>query len=254
MEDCEVSGGAMFYFEVTRNGTITRCRALGNGDFALYISGNYTTVRNCVLKGYLEGIIVGGSFNHLYYNRIGDMYRENAYDYGTGNVWDDDVFLGNFWDDAGPQGPYHISGDAGSVDRWPVLLEGNSPEIAGVTNLEMYFGETLPIVWNVSDQTPRSYRIYVNDTEAETGARNGSDVVFYFNPCAPGFYNVTLVLDDMNDNSARASLLVVVNSVPTLPTTSTNAKDLGNVLAVAVYVGLAVVFVLTIVFTLKKWH
>jgi hypothetical protein len=62
------------------------------------------------------------SHNWVYYNQI-LTNGINAIDNGDNNMWDDNVSLGNHWDDAVSGEAYHINGSAGSVDRWPYVIE-----------------------------------------------------------------------------------------------------------------------------------
>jgi parallel beta-helix repeat protein len=64
--------------------------------------------------------------NAVYYNKIGWNTRGNAEDDGAVNLWDDDISRGNAWSDYSGSGVYDIPGDAGSVDRYPEVLEGPS--------------------------------------------------------------------------------------------------------------------------------
>jgi parallel beta-helix repeat protein len=78
----------------------------------------------CEIKGNLIcdnldlGIAIGGERNVICYNVIGRNGR-NAFDYGTGNVWDDNVSLGNYWDDAIEGAVYLVPGPGGGIDRFP---------------------------------------------------------------------------------------------------------------------------------------
>jgi len=64
------------------------------------------------------GIAVSGSSSHIYYNVICSNVN-NAWDSGSGNLWDDGESLGNYWDDCVLGAVYLILGDSGSVDHFP---------------------------------------------------------------------------------------------------------------------------------------
>lgn len=55
----------------------------------------------------------------VYNNSFSASASGNALDDGTSNTWDDNVSLGNTWDDYSGEGWYSIPGTAGSVDRFP---------------------------------------------------------------------------------------------------------------------------------------
>lgn len=95
-------------------------------------SSNTIVAGNILYENKGIGIFVPptDSFNNsFYYNVIcsnGDgstISDGNAWEDGHNNVWDDGVSLGNFWDDYGGIGDYHIPGDALSVDRYPSRVE-----------------------------------------------------------------------------------------------------------------------------------
>ena len=78
----------------------------------------------CEVKGNLIcdnldlGIAIGGERNIICYNVICRNGR-NAYDYGSDNVWDDDVSQGNYWDDAIEGAVYLVPGPGNGIDRFP---------------------------------------------------------------------------------------------------------------------------------------
>lgn len=55
----------------------------------------------------------------VYANSFSANANGNARDDGSNNRWDDNVSVGNTWDDYSGEGWYSIPGTAGSVDRFP---------------------------------------------------------------------------------------------------------------------------------------
>ncbi len=77
-----------------------------------------TILDNLIVDNEHIGLGVGGSGSVICYNTFG-RNGLNAADYGFGNLWDNEIDCGNFWDDAVLGAVYVIPGDAGSVDRYP---------------------------------------------------------------------------------------------------------------------------------------
>jgi hypothetical protein len=73
---------------------------------------------NTVVGNGYYGIAVSGISSHIYYNVICRNVN-NAWDSGSGNLWDDGESLGNYWDDCVLGAVYLIHGDSGSVDHYP---------------------------------------------------------------------------------------------------------------------------------------
>jgi parallel beta-helix repeat protein len=103
---------------------------------AVVESTNNIVVANTIYENRGQGIFVPISvfgFNNTFFHNVicsnGDgstLSDGNAWDdshYNQNNAWDDGVGLGNFWDDYGGTGEYHIPGEAGSVDRYPARVE-----------------------------------------------------------------------------------------------------------------------------------
>ncbi|MFW9921402.1 MAG: NosD domain-containing protein, partial [Candidatus Thorarchaeota archaeon] len=77
-----------------------------------------TVLDNVLVDNEQLGLGVGGSGSTICYNTFG-RNGQNAVDQGYGNLWDNEVDCGNFWDDAVLGAVYVIPGEAGSVDRYP---------------------------------------------------------------------------------------------------------------------------------------
>jgi len=92
-----------------------RCRIIGND----------------VLDNLYTGIDVSGDYNIIYYNVIYYNRWYNAYDTGTGNIWDDGVSMGNYWNDAVKYYVYVIPGheyhpELNAVDHFPNGVKGGT--------------------------------------------------------------------------------------------------------------------------------
>ncbi len=75
-------------------------------------------VGNLITENNHLGLGVSGSGSWICYNTFG-RNGMNAADGGIGNLWDNDIDCGNWWDDMAPGAVYVIPGDARSVDRFP---------------------------------------------------------------------------------------------------------------------------------------
>lgn len=88
-------------------------------------------IGNDVLNNLYIGIDVSGDYNIIYYNTIYYNQYSNAYDTGTGNIWDDGVSMGNYWNDAVKYYVYVIPGheyhpELNAVDHFPNGVKGGS--------------------------------------------------------------------------------------------------------------------------------
>jgi len=92
--------------------TITYNEITDNSGLGIYLYDS----NSCILFGNVVGTNEGGNAA----DEIGDSTATCS------NLWDDDVSLGNDWDDYNGVGVYPISGDRESVDRYPI---GSQPDI-----------------------------------------------------------------------------------------------------------------------------
>ncbi|MGY5881514.1 MAG: right-handed parallel beta-helix repeat-containing protein [Candidatus Thorarchaeota archaeon] len=84
-------------------------------------STNCQVSGNTIFRNGMMGIhISAGISNMIFNNMIGWNLLGNAHDEGVNNTWDDDVSIGNLWQDYSGTGTYSIPGSAGSVDRYPI--------------------------------------------------------------------------------------------------------------------------------------
>jgi len=81
------------------------------------------------------------------------------------------------------------------------------------------------ITWHPDDLFPTSYRIFVDDTEMESGAWDGSSITYSVDGLIPGVHNCTIVLYDIDDNLVTDYVQVTVldwpDYVPTTPPSTT---------------------------------
>ncbi|TFG27371.1 hypothetical protein EU528_13010, partial [Candidatus Thorarchaeota archaeon] len=77
---------------------------------------------NTIYSNRYTGVALWNVVNStVFSNRIGGN-SPNAFEYGGENShWDDNVSIGNFWDDYDGTGVYEITGDAGAIDNYPAL-------------------------------------------------------------------------------------------------------------------------------------
>ncbi|MBY8997796.1 MAG: right-handed parallel beta-helix repeat-containing protein [Candidatus Thorarchaeota archaeon] len=91
---------------------------------------SYCILTDNVIIGcrYGMGIIRGNALNRpernvVYNNSFGWITPSVVFDGGSDNQWDDNISLGNAYSDYDGSGSYEIPGEAGSVDRYPRLLD-----------------------------------------------------------------------------------------------------------------------------------
>lgn len=107
-----------------------------------------------------------------------------------------------------------------------------APVITPLPDRWMWYNQTpMNLTWVAHDATPWSYRVFVNGSPTESGFWDGSEVTFLFTPSALAIWNVTLLLTDAFDNTARDVVLLVVRSQQT--TTTPGLTDIYLTLAVS---------------------
>lgn len=152
------------------------------------------------------------SNNTVYDNRLLWNGLANALDNGTDNSWDDNVSLGNEWDDYNGIGSYPITGSAGSFDHFPKVTDTSLPEIEGPFDFLYDEGvEGQSISWNVSGAVPSQYRIYREHTVIELDAwSSGETIILDVDNLLRGVYNFTLVISDILGHEACDTVFVTV--------------------------------------------
>jgi parallel beta-helix repeat protein len=125
------------------------------------------------------------------------------------NLWDDDVGLGNDWDDYEGTGVYLIPGDRGSVDRYPI---GSSPidTIAPVWNHApedkvIECGDPLNMMIAATDDSGIAY-YSVNDTTNFVVDSTGT--ITFNRLLDPGKYPLEVRAYDPFENFCSASIIV----------------------------------------------
>jgi hypothetical protein len=190
------------------------------------ILGNNSVISNNTIHDAADGIYCPSyaSNNQIYYNRVARCTGHSGTDRGEGNVWDDGISRGNWWDDAEMDAPYdiidYVSSEVHTQDRWPVLYEFDAPDIDSPGDRIFMVGSVnMKATWNVSDATPKYYMILVNGTIEDSGSWEGNNITLDMTGWTIATYNVTLKLYDWSDNVAVDTITVVVQEA--LPTTTT---------------------------------
>ena len=114
---------------------------------------NSSITDSIILYNHYNGIYLssGVQYCHIYGNKIG-WNGQNAFDFGANNEWDNGINLGNWWHDYGGSGVYLITGPAGSIDRYPRILEEYEPPVTTTTipitttYVDPYYTQHDPIV------------------------------------------------------------------------------------------------------------
>lgn len=86
---------------------------------------NWTIESNEIIYNSEYGIHFDDTVKQMivYKNRLGWNNLSNAFDDGQMNLWDYENGSGNSWHDYSGSGWYYISGNAESIDHYPMLLE-----------------------------------------------------------------------------------------------------------------------------------
>jgi parallel beta-helix repeat protein len=116
---------------------IIQNNSIGSNDFHLTLESeavNNTIRFNKIIGGHWGITMENNSANNSFYgNKVGWISTGNAWDDGLSNQWDDNISMGNIWDDYSGSGIYQISGTSGSSDRFPSMLTEDilGPSIVG---------------------------------------------------------------------------------------------------------------------------
>jgi hypothetical protein len=88
------------------------------------------------------------------------------------------------------------------------------PQISGPADFWVWSNQSLiQLEWEASDDTPKNYTVLVNGSAVENGPWNGSDLAISISNPGTGFWNITLHLNDLSDNSASDSVILEVRAV-----------------------------------------
>ncbi len=215
--------------------TLTNNTATSNvaHGFSLDNSENCTLTYNSVSSNSECGITLESDcrYSTLYMNRLGDNGLYNGRDVGVSNNWDDGVSVGNYWKDYGGTGTYSISGTAGSVDNYPYVWDMiGAPTVDSPSDVEYSEGASgESITWSPSDDHPESYVIYREGISVKAGLWNSSSEVITISVegLSIGTYNYTIMVTDVDDNSAtdEVSVTVVDGTAPTIDSPSNVEYD-----------------------------
>jgi parallel beta-helix repeat protein len=126
------------------------------------------------------------------------------------NLWDDDVSLGNEWDDYEGAGVYPIPGDRDSVDRYPIGsdFDTTAPEWNEAPEGQtIECGDGLEMILKATDASGISY-YWINDTVNFSVTSMGT--VTSIQPLKLGVYPLEVRAYDPFENFCSATLTVTV--------------------------------------------
>ncbi len=102
-----------------------------------------------------------------------------------------------------------------------IIVDTTAPSfVDGPDNLQYEVGtmEHL-LIWSFSDFLPESYVFYINGTEDDSGAWDGSELSVDVGGLSEGVYNVTIAVDDTSGNLATSTVyLTVIEAITTTDT------------------------------------
>ncbi|MHA1781696.1 MAG: right-handed parallel beta-helix repeat-containing protein [Candidatus Thorarchaeota archaeon] len=103
----------------------------------------------------------------VYGNTISLNHKQNAYDYGLNNTWDNGTDSGNTWGDYSGNGTYAIQGTAGSIDRYPTFSDIDKDGLFDTDEIQKYGTDP-----------------YNPDTDGD-GVSDGDEINMWRNPLDP---------------------------------------------------------------------
>ncbi|NWF95633.1 MAG: hypothetical protein HXY34_05790 [Candidatus Thorarchaeota archaeon] len=105
-----------------------------------------------------------------------------------------------------------------------VVFDGTAPTVNSPSDINYNESTTgHSITWDPSDLHPHSYAIYLNGTPVRSGLWNSSSevIVISVDGLLRGTYNYTLVVTDIDNNTAADTVIVTVAPPPTTTVTTT---------------------------------
>jgi len=203
--------------------------------------------------------------SRFYANVIGFNYIDNAFDDGSGTLWDDGSSIGNLWDDYTGTGFYYVPGSRGGIDHYPGIIDlAHGIDIIDITDDITYtYGTTgHNIVWYPNCTHPAAYHISKDGYVVEQQNWAGSEIIYNVDNLEVGVYNFTLTILDMFNETASDSVIVTVNPqttatvdyAPTPNTTATtNGPTVGGIqqITLVISIGSTIVIVVVIVLMLR---
>ncbi|MHA1934182.1 MAG: right-handed parallel beta-helix repeat-containing protein [Candidatus Thorarchaeota archaeon] len=210
----------------SRNNTISNNRIFKNDAGVEIVSSQDVIIaENTIFSNRNGGIqldsasenntVFGNSFG---WNSPAIGTRENARDFGSNNLWDDNVSIGNSWDDYnGVLDVYWVGSNPTIVDRFPSTLnDTRAPTIDHPDDIEYVDGTSnASITWAPRDEYPyrcrimMSSRILIEHTLA-TIDWMGGNITISLHRYDPGEYNFTLIAEDAAGNQGSDSVILVV--------------------------------------------
>ena len=213
-------GDSGIWLYYTGNSTITGNRIEACGNNGMYIAGaeDFNITDNLIIGSGGFGIQMindppdNTTQGVVYNNLIGWNQLGNAYDDGDSNQWDNGA-IGNSWSDYIGSGSYTIPGEAGSIDNFPQMLDdSSSPSLTSPDDvLSLLNGEENKIEWSITEDYPKDYTLYRNETIIDTGSVPYSmNISLLADTSFLGTFNYTLVVTDCAGNTASDQVLVEI--------------------------------------------
>jgi parallel beta-helix repeat protein len=183
-------------------------------------------VGNTIFSNRNGGIRLDGSSNNntVFGNSFGWNsptvgFRENAQDFGDNNLWDDNVSIGNSWDDYdGVLDVYWVGSNPSILDRFPSTLnDTRAPTVDHPEDIEYVEGTSnASITWAPRDEYPLRCRIMMSGRtmlEHTLAVLDwpGGNITIFLHSYDPGEYNFTLIAEDAAGNQGSDSVILVVN-------------------------------------------
>jgi parallel beta-helix repeat protein len=154
-------------------------------------------------------------------NTVAWNYMSNAYDEGSGSVWDDGLRFGNTWGDYKGVGNYTVPGPSASVDHYPVRAEFIPPSIVGPSDMTYEIGKVPDeLNWFPVDPHPDSFTILLNGSQYDSDIWDGSSISVSTQQLSEldvGLHNFTLIVSDTCGNLGVDSVFVIVTPDVSLP-------------------------------------
>jgi parallel beta-helix repeat protein len=192
----------------------------GMDGVSIWSSDNCRVINNTASYNSNYGIMLHHNSDNttVYGNIIVSNVIGNGYGYQSSNTWDDGVSRGNYWSDYYGPGEYSIPGPGGNVDRYP----SGPTQVADHSDIQYHLGTTgHSITWVANSGFPDAYAVFLNGTEIDSGAWDGSSVTVSIDGRPVGVFNYTLLVNDTLGEWARDSVMVTVyDLVPTIDSPS----------------------------------
>jgi hypothetical protein len=103
--------------------------------------------------------------------------------------------------------------DYGFTDNgttYVIVYDTILPTLNSPVDMEFVAGSTVTVTWDANDLFPGTYRLYINGTQEETGAWDGSDITVSVEELEVGEYNFTIMAIDTSGNNASDTVFVTI--------------------------------------------